>query len=134
MGIRIFNNVPPYIKDISNKVKKFENCLKQFLHIHSFYFLEEYFQHNLFTSWKCFHFSTIIIITLVKCVIYFCVSLTKCLTFVSDKFLCFLAMFVTVSFATMVVLCILLYKVFVPRLYPITLMYDLESAWFQRLM
>ena len=28
MGIRIFNNLPPYIKDISNYVKKFENCLK----------------------------------------------------------------------------------------------------------
>ena len=50
MGIRIFNNLPPYIKDISNNVKKFENCLKRFLHIHSFYSLEEYFQHNLFTS------------------------------------------------------------------------------------
>ena len=50
MGIRIFNILPPYIKDISNNVKKFENCLKRFLHIHSFYSLEEYFQHNLFTS------------------------------------------------------------------------------------
>jgi len=39
MGIRIFNNV-----------KKFENCLKRFLHVHSFYSLEEYFQHNFFTS------------------------------------------------------------------------------------
>jgi len=63
------NNLPPYIKDISSNVKKFENCLKRFLHIHSFYSLEEYFQHNLSTSWKCFHFSTIIIIMLVKCVI-----------------------------------------------------------------
>jgi len=53
MGIRIFNNLPPHIKEISN-IKKFENCLKQFLHIHSFYCLEEYFQYNLFTNWKCF--------------------------------------------------------------------------------
>jgi hypothetical protein len=37
-------------------------------------------------------------------------------------------------FVTMAVLCILLYKVSVPRLYPITLMYDLETVWFQRLM
>jgi len=37
MGIKIFNNLPPYIKDISNNVKKFEICIKRFLHIHSFY-------------------------------------------------------------------------------------------------
>jgi len=55
-GIRIFNNLPPYIKDTSNNVKKFENCLKRFLHIHSFYSLEEYFNtislqaENIFTS------------------------------------------------------------------------------------
>jgi len=28
VGIKIFNNLPPYIKDISNNVKKFEICLK----------------------------------------------------------------------------------------------------------
>ena len=50
MGIRIVNNLPPYIKEISNNIKKFENCLKTFLHIHSFYSLEEYFQHKFFTS------------------------------------------------------------------------------------
>jgi hypothetical protein len=33
MCIKIFNNLPPYIKDISNNVKRFENCLKQFLRI-----------------------------------------------------------------------------------------------------
>jgi hypothetical protein len=43
MGIKIFNNLPPYIKDVSNNVKKFENCLKQFLRIHSFYSLQQYF-------------------------------------------------------------------------------------------
>jgi len=50
MGIRIFNNLPPHIKEIPNNIKKFENCLKRFLHIHSFYCLEEYFQYNLFTN------------------------------------------------------------------------------------
>jgi len=43
MGIKIFNSLPPYVKDISNNVKNFVNCLKRFLHIHSFYSLEEYF-------------------------------------------------------------------------------------------
>jgi hypothetical protein len=55
MGIKIFNNLPPYIKDIPNNVKKFEKCLKWSLRINSFYSLEEYFQHSFFTSWKGFH-------------------------------------------------------------------------------
>jgi hypothetical protein len=36
-GIKIFNNLHPYIKDISTNVRKFETCLKRFLHMHSFY-------------------------------------------------------------------------------------------------
>jgi len=56
MGIRILNDLPPpYIKEISNNIKKFENCLKRLLHIHSFYCLEEYFQYNLFTNSECFY-------------------------------------------------------------------------------
>ena len=50
MGIKIFNSIPPYIKDISNNVKNFEIYLKQFLHIHSFYSIAEYFQHKSITS------------------------------------------------------------------------------------
>ena len=50
MSIKIFNSLPPHIKDISNNVRKFEICLKQFLHIHSFYSIEEYFQHKSITS------------------------------------------------------------------------------------
>jgi len=38
------------VKDIYNNVKKFEICLKQFLHIHSFYYIEKYFQHKSITS------------------------------------------------------------------------------------
>jgi len=49
-GIRIFNNLPPYIKDISNNVRKFEIYLKRFLHTHSFYSTEEYFQYKSITS------------------------------------------------------------------------------------
>ena len=48
---KIFNNLPPCIKDISNNVRKFEICLKQFLHIHYFYSIEEYFQSESITSW-----------------------------------------------------------------------------------
>jgi len=56
--LEISRMVAPYIydishlrvKDISNNVKKFEICLKQFPHIHSFYSIEEYFQHKSITS------------------------------------------------------------------------------------
>ena len=46
MGIKIFNNLPSYIKDASDNIKKFEHALKQFLYTHSFYSLGDYFQHN----------------------------------------------------------------------------------------
>jgi len=36
MGIKIFNSLPQSIKDVSNNARKFENCLKRFLHTHSF--------------------------------------------------------------------------------------------------
>ena len=50
MGIKMCNNLLPYITDISNNVRKFEICLKQFLHIYSFYSMEEYFQYKSITS------------------------------------------------------------------------------------
>jgi hypothetical protein len=50
MGMKIFNNLPPYIKDISNTIRKFDICLKLFLHIHSFYSIEEYFEYKSITS------------------------------------------------------------------------------------
>jgi hypothetical protein len=46
MGVKVFNSLPSYIKDVSGNIKRFERSLKQFLHTHSFYSLEEYFQHN----------------------------------------------------------------------------------------
>jgi hypothetical protein len=46
MGIRVFNNLPPYIKEESQNVRKFKNCLKWFLHTHYFYSIEEYFQYK----------------------------------------------------------------------------------------
>ena len=69
IGIMIFNNLPPYIKDISNNVKSFVHCLKQFLQIHSFYSLEEYFNTKIFTSWNCSYFLTICYTNVCQCVI-----------------------------------------------------------------
>lgn len=43
MGIRVYNNLPTYIKEESHNPKKFKTCLKHFLHIHYFYSIEEYF-------------------------------------------------------------------------------------------
>jgi hypothetical protein len=52
MAIKIFNNLPSYITDTSTNAWKFEIFLKQFLHIHSFYTVEGYFQYNSITSRK----------------------------------------------------------------------------------
>jgi hypothetical protein len=43
MGIKVSNNLPSYIKQASNKVRKFEISLKRFFYIHSFYSIQEYF-------------------------------------------------------------------------------------------
>ena len=41
-GIKIFNNLPPNIKSLANKTTQFQNALKTFLLINSFYNSEEY--------------------------------------------------------------------------------------------
>jgi hypothetical protein len=46
MGVKIFNILPQSIKEVSNNAREFENGLKRFLHTHSFYSLEEYFQNK----------------------------------------------------------------------------------------
>ena len=46
-GVKIYNNVPLHIKQLSDNPRSFELKLKNFLHFYSFYSLEEYFQYNL---------------------------------------------------------------------------------------
>ena len=46
-GVKIYNNLPVHIKQLSDNPRLFELKLKNFLHFHSFYLLEEYFQYNL---------------------------------------------------------------------------------------
>jgi hypothetical protein len=48
-GLKFYNNRPPHIKDTSDDLKKFEAQLKQFLHLHSFYSLQEYFLYKSFS-------------------------------------------------------------------------------------
>jgi hypothetical protein len=46
MGIRVYNKLPTHIKEESHNPRKFKTHLKQFLHIHYFYSIEEYFQYR----------------------------------------------------------------------------------------
>ena len=46
MGIKVFNTLPHYIKEMSNNSREFETNLKRFLHAHSFCSIDEYFQYN----------------------------------------------------------------------------------------
>ena len=46
-GVKIYNNLPSHIKQLSDNPRLFERKLKSFLHFHSFYSLEEYFQYDL---------------------------------------------------------------------------------------
>jgi hypothetical protein len=41
-GIKIFNNLPLEIKNVSDNPKKFKIALKKFLYTYSFYTMEEY--------------------------------------------------------------------------------------------
>jgi len=46
VGIKVYNSLPPKIKDLSQNSKKFKSSLRVFLHQHSFYTLEEYFNYK----------------------------------------------------------------------------------------
>jgi hypothetical protein len=46
MGIRVYNNCPPHIKEESHNPKQFKTSAKHFLYIHYFYSIEEYFQYK----------------------------------------------------------------------------------------
>jgi hypothetical protein len=42
-GVKVFNSLPAALKDISNEPSKFKIALRNFLEIHSFYSLDEFF-------------------------------------------------------------------------------------------
>jgi hypothetical protein len=42
-GIKVFNNLPQSIKNLSKDTKQFKSALKNYLHAHSFYSIDEYF-------------------------------------------------------------------------------------------
>ena len=46
MGIEVHNSLSPEIKDLFHNINKFKSSLRGFLHQHSFYTLEEYFNYK----------------------------------------------------------------------------------------
>jgi hypothetical protein len=50
-GVKVFNNLPPQIRELSHNGYQFKHSLKEFLYNHSFYTLDEYFNrrsaHNM---------------------------------------------------------------------------------------
>jgi hypothetical protein len=47
MAVRVFNALPNTLKDNFNDIKKLKDNLKKFLHISSFYTLDEFFMRVL---------------------------------------------------------------------------------------
>jgi hypothetical protein len=45
-GIKVYNRLPCQIKALSHNIKQFKSSLKGFLHHHSFYTLDEYFNYK----------------------------------------------------------------------------------------
>ena len=41
-GIKLYNHLPTYLKNLSKEIKLFKTALKRFLFLHSFYSVEEY--------------------------------------------------------------------------------------------
>ena len=44
-GIKAFNHLPRHIQLLANDMKSFKTSLKRFLYHHSFYLIEEYYEH-----------------------------------------------------------------------------------------
>jgi len=45
-GIKAFNNLPTYVKNLLQTKKQFKQALKEFLHFQSFYSLNEFYNYN----------------------------------------------------------------------------------------
>jgi hypothetical protein len=45
-GLKAFNHLPRHINSLANDMKSFKTSLKRFLYHHSFYSIEEYYEHN----------------------------------------------------------------------------------------
>ena len=45
-GIKAFNHLPQYLKDLDHNSSAFRSSLKKFFYHHSFYTIDEYYEHN----------------------------------------------------------------------------------------
>jgi hypothetical protein len=41
-GVKIYNHLPADIKDLADDIKSFKKALKNYLHVHSFYTVDEF--------------------------------------------------------------------------------------------
>jgi len=55
--IKAFNNLPTYVKNLLQTKKQFKRALKEFLHVYSFYSLNEFYNYN---RQKIFSFLTLL--------------------------------------------------------------------------
>jgi hypothetical protein len=46
IGIKLFNNLPIYIKKLSGNINLFKKTLLQCLYLHSFYSIEDFFKYK----------------------------------------------------------------------------------------
>jgi DNA integrity scanning protein DisA with diadenylate cyclase activity len=73
-GIKIFNNLPVEIKNVADKLKKFNVNLKQLLYTYSFYTLEQYLtSHELLTVLQKLLFTLTLVWRL--CLVVHCISI-----------------------------------------------------------
>ena len=66
MNIKLYNSLPPEIQDLSHNIKKFKPSLRGFLHQHSFYTLQEYFNYKAVVRYILTTKLIIIILSLVR--------------------------------------------------------------------
>jgi hypothetical protein len=45
-GVKIYNHLPADTKDLADDTKSFKKALKNYLHVHSFYAVDEFFMHK----------------------------------------------------------------------------------------
>jgi len=46
MGIKVYNSLPPEIKELSHNIKKFTSSLRRFCHQHLNYTLDKYLNYK----------------------------------------------------------------------------------------
>ena len=81
IGIKVFNSLPQGIKNLSGNPETFKSALKNYLHAHSFYFIDECFSVNKEWYTKLNHFqANCILPQTILCKTFLTCSMFKVLT------------------------------------------------------